>query len=754
MLRAGLSLAALSVIACASCSPDRTAVELEAIDLLALHQTGNARAETTTLPLHGEDRALHFRRGWAAPVRFGDRFLVPAIAAEAELGLLIVNPEGQNLAFDVSLRGPQPAPAKQEVSVFIGERLLSKVALAADAVTPVSVDLPARLLVRGDNRIRFVFAEVLANPDFATAVVSNLVFPSVAAYFSNLRLKGPDAAGPGAAGPGAAPQPAFQPSADDATLRQHGPSYVEHALRLVGGAYLDVGGAVHGDGGMAVIEWRRESQPAWRKLGTFRSGFQKRFRLKIDDGEIGQVRLTVPRGDCTWSAIRLSGVAVEPRHACLQRPAAGFRHVVFMVLDALRSDMLAAGGNRQGLTPTLDRLAQRAVVFDNVTSAAALTPASIYSYFTGENPYSRSLVPDYDNNAGARPTLTGASFELAAAFAAAGYRTVNIAGNFYCKADYGLLASFGEEHFIWPDVAENDRSPRTSAMDQGPVLKTIEEMAASDRPVMLYLHYLPPHLPYTPPEGYRGFLTGDTSARVAEFPSRLGWLYEFSLADPNDPQIQAVFDQYKENVHYADALVGEVIAALDQRNLLKDTLVLVTADHGEAFFEHGRFKHSSTVYDEMIRVPLLFLHPSLARRTVSEHVGLIDLVPTLVELCGLPSEGNRFEGRSLWPLLMGESSGCEDRWYFSIAAEKGTHFGFRTDKLKYIYAALSDQLYDLEADPRETRSIHETSPLLAAWLRQRGHLGMAGSVQHGVAGAGGELDENRLRNLRDLGYIR
>lgn len=749
MARKALSLATLSLLILGSCSPDRVPVDLNAVDLVALYQTGNARSETTMLAAPGEARALHFPEGWSPPIRHENREWAAALFQEADLAFTVVNVDDKRLEFDVSLRGPQRAPETQQVSAFLGERLLRTITLEAGVDTHVELELPAELLVRGENRLKLTFAEVLVNPDFATAVISNFVFPSIAAYFSNLRLL--PAQGESAPQANTA---VFQYSAEDAILRQQGPSYVEHAFRLAKGAHLAVAGTASGDGGAVIVEFRREGRPGWRRLGKVSGSFHKRFRLEVDDGEIGQIRLTVPKGECAWSSLQLSGIAEVPRYEYVDRPALGFRHVIILVLDALRRDMLAFGGDRQNLTPNLNRLAENAVVFDNTTSAAALTPPSVYSYFTGENPYSTILMPDYENNTEARPVMAGASFELAAAFSAAGYRTVNISGNFYLKPDHALARSFGEEHFIWPDVAENEKSPRTSGMDQGPVLKVIGEMARSEAPVMLYLHYLPPHLPYNPPEGFRGFLTGNTASRTPEFPSRLNWLYEYGQAKAVDPQVQGVFNQYKENVHYADALVGEVFEALTREKLDKETLVIVIADHGEAFFEHGKFKHSATVFDEMIRVPLMFIHPSLSHGTVSEHVGLIDLVPTLVELFDLPCTGNRFEGRSLWPLLMREGGTWEDRWYFSVAAEKGTQFGYRTGKLKYIYASLRDHLYDLEADPGELHSIHDSTPLLAAWLRQKGQIRILNSNQRQIDAGPGGVDENRLRNLRDLGYIR
>jgi arylsulfatase A-like enzyme len=749
MTRSGVWLAIPLLVSLTSCSPEPRPANLEALDLVALYSTGSTCSETTTFASQGEERPLRYREGWSTPTRFRDKEWVAAISNEAALGFIVVNVSKKWLEFDLSLRGPQAAPASQEISVFVGQHLLTRLKLDAETDLPVRLEMPPDMLVRGENHVRFTFTELLSNPAFPTAVVSNSVYPSVAAYFSTIRLVGPETSS------GTTEQtPAFLHSPTEGTLRQTGPSYMEHAFRLVHGASLDITGVVRGNHADAILECRSESAPHWRKLGTMRGDFQKRFRLPVTDGDIGQLRLTVPAGECAWSVIRLNGLAPEPTYEYVDRPKPAFKHLVFIVLDALRSDMLASAGDRQNLTPNLNRLATGAVVFSNATSASSFTPASVFSYFTGENPYSKKLLPEQAQSGDTAPVIRDATFDLIAAFAAAGYRTVNITGNFYLKASYGLGISFREEHFIWPEVAEDDRSPRTSTMDQEPVLKTIEEMASSNEPVMLYLHYLPPHLPYNPPQEYRGFLMGDNTSRVAEFPSRLSWLYEYGYADASQPPVQRVFDEYKENVHYGDALVGEVFDALAKGHLLEATLVIVIGDHGEAFLEHGKFKHSSTVFDEMIRVPLMFIHPSLSPGTAPEHVGLIDLTPTLVELFDLACTGNRFEGRSLWPLLMREPVKWEDRWYFSLAAEGGTHFGYRTGKLKYIFFSMRDHLFDLASDPQERHSVDDASPLLTAWLRQKGQLQILTRNPEQVVPRGVDENGNPLRDLRDLGYIK
>ncbi len=772
----------MALLVLASCASEPTPADLETIDLIAVYQTAARSPETRTFALQGSERALRFPSGWADPVFHDRRQWMPAIAQEAVLAFTVVNVSPKRLAFDLSLRGPQKAPESQEVSAYIGEHLLTTWTLDAETqpLVVVALELPPALLTPGENRVRFAFRAVRPNPDFPTPVVSNTVFPRVAAYFGSIRLveaENPD--DPGVQGPVCAH------SLPEGLLRQRGPSLMEYTFKLVRGANLEIAGSTAGEQNPVMLEFRTESAPAWKEITTVRGEFRDRFTLPVDKDEIGQLRLTVTGGECAWSTLRLNGLERQPQYTYTDRPQPEFKHLVFVVLDALRSDMLASGGDRQDLTPNLNRLADQALVFDNVTAAASYTPTSVYSYFTGENPYSNKLRPEHPLSGGPSPVIREAGFDLAAAFDSAGYRTINIAGNDYLKASFGLTISFGEEHFIWPNVAEGDTSPRTSTMDQQPVMTAIAEMAQGTGPVALYVHYLPPHVPYNPPAEYRGFLTGDSSSRLGQFPSRLTWLYQYGFADAGHPEVQEVFGQYKENARYADALFGEVYDALTRHGLLDDTLIIVTGDHGEAFLEHGKFKHVSTVFDEMIRVPLMFIHPSLPRGVVSRHVGLVDLTPTLVELFDLPCAGNRFEGRSLWPLVTGEDVAWEDRWYFTVAADdQGPHFGYRTDERKYIFSASQSHLYDLSADPGERNSIHDTDPLLTSWLRQRGLIrileknpvqmspdvmgpdgmgpdGMSpdgmtpdGMGPDGMSPDGIAVDKDQLRNLKDLGYIK
>jgi arylsulfatase A-like enzyme len=172
--------------------------------------------------------------------------------------------------------------------------------------------------------------------------------------------------------------------------------------------------------------------------------------------------------------------------------------------------------------------------------------------------------------------------------------------------------------------------------------------AAGDRrPFLLYLQYMEPHGPYEPPEPFRSrFLRGSGDAQAAHRKHLASYYAQLS-----DEEVELLESLYDAEVASLDAGLAELFAGLKRLDLLRDTLVVVTADHGEAFYEHGLLGHGSTLFEESIRVPLIVVGPGVAaQHTVSEPVRLLDVAPTLLEMLALPPEP-RFEGRSLVPLL-------------------------------------------------------------------------------------------------------
>jgi arylsulfatase A-like enzyme len=277
-----------------------------------------------------------------------------------------------------------------------------------------------------------------------------------------------------------------------------------------------------------------------------------------------------------------------------------------------------------------------------------------------------------------------------------------------------------------------------------------------DAPFLAWLHLLDPHDPYQPPAAWRGPLRPDQRSYFAPKdqvgdPSVID--LQNGLAIGLDDAFWAhVRELYDGEVHYVDASIGRILDALEARGLDANTLVVITADHGEEFLDHGSYYHGQSVYEELIRVPLIFIGPRVkSGRVIRSRVSCIDLVPTLEAYTGLDVDSAQND-RSLLPYLTGDGPSPRPR---DILAE-GTNTGeprralvAGDDKLIFHVLTGRAELYDLAADPLERRDIAALKPDLVAALRGR---------LDAISSEKGPLhpradDTKMVHDLRALGYV-
>jgi len=180
-----------------------------------------------------------------------------------------------------------------------------------------------------------------------------------------------------------------------------------------------------------------------------------------------------------------------------------------------------------------------------------------------------------------------------------------------------------------------------------------------------FLHTYDVHCPYDPPPPYRDRFSSE-GAEAIEVAGRCG-NPDFNAMQLTAGQARFLSDRYDEDVRRVDDALGVLFAAFDELDLWKDTVVIVTSDHGEEFLEHGQIGHERTVGREVLAVPLLVAVPGIAPRVVDQAVGLADIVPTVLELAGEERSG-RLDGRSLVPLLEGTSDTGRPEWVLSDLA--------------------------------------------------------------------------------------
>ena len=449
-------------------------------------------------------------------------------------------------------------------------------------------------------------------------------------------------------------------------------------------------------------------------------------------------------------ARRSGGTAVRQSDDLLAPPRSGRlagRDVIFVILDAARADAFEEG---YGLaTPHVDALAAEGTRFTRAWAPAPWTGQTIPALLTGWHPSAIGAEVWSSQIPAPIPTLPELLHEH-------GYFTVLWSQHVLYEGNESLRRGFESSTEVsgWRDAFANRR-----------VLPEPHELFVDDRPTFALIHLLPPHTPYSPPEPFLGSLTtwfeGKFKVDVAAL-DRLSGRTDTNLSAAD---VRYARGRYDENVMFADHLVGTLLHTIPAAGRYENALIAVFSDHGEGFFEHGRFLHSPTLYDEFLRLPLIVKWPQRSgfADVVTQPGSLIDLAPTLFDGLGLSDDRARFHGRSLLPLvfdgaslhrnLFAETRGTgapSGRVNPSYALQSGLHKVILTEKSGVT------ELYDLGSDPGEQVDINSTESLRARLLLQELLLQRYRN-QVALAEAGGQhvapLDPDVVRRLSALGYF-
>lgn len=467
-----------------------------------------------------------------------------------------------------------------------------------------------------------------------------------------------------------------------------------------------------------------------------------------------------------WGALVVSA-SVLPGCAKPERAVPPGPSVLLVSIDSLRADFLGTYGRPVGLSPVLDRLARDGAIFPITVSSTSWTLPAHASLLT-------SLYNPVHRVAYGSP-LDPARITLAEELQAAGYRTAAFVTGPWMNRSFGLSQGF--ETYRNTSVLENrsfrDGDP-TRPIPEAHLAshseETGEEIAAravawldenGDRPFFLFLHFWDVHYDYEPPPpfdtlfdpDYRGSVDGRDF--IANQEIRAGM-------DPRD--LQHVRALYEGEIRFTDRNLGRVIAHLEAQGLLDRTLVVVTADHGDEFFEHGLKGHNQSLYDEVVLVPLVLRWPQgVPRGAVAPGMArLIDVYPTILDLLGL-APGREAMGRSLRGAIEGEPEGDTTAFCDLFLLREHRYEALRTPNAKAIRKIEDDltrhAVFDLLRDPRERSALNGPPGSPPALLQ--GDLDAAsrrlerlGDALPGQGGAPVRLREDEERLLRELGYIR
>jgi arylsulfatase len=422
--------------------------------------------------------------------------------------------------------------------------------------------------------------------------------------------------------------------------------------------------------------------------------------------------------------------------------------VVLVVVDTLRQDRVGCYGSEPDTTPHLDALAAEGVRFDNAYATAPWTSPSVASILTGLLPSAHGLVA-------ARTGIADGIETLAEMLRAEGYATGGVVSNPHLKRVFAFDQGF--DHWA-QDQAQDHRTVSTPEVTRQ-ATEMIDRMAASGRPFFLFVLYFDPHYDYVPHPEY-GFATPTDAGRISGTEHMLE-LRELA-PDMTPDEIGYIRDVYDEEVRFTDEGIGSLLTALRGAGVYENTAIVVTADHGEEFLERDWLGHCRTLYDELVKVPLIVRPPGpAAPRVVDTPISLVSVVPTLREVAGLAPAAPGVDAPSLLSLCAGESPPswppvfCEVDFVLPADPAQQAHKrALIQDGFKLVIDDATGviELYDLARDPGERDDLAEARPELVA-----SHLAVLESVhaaarENAAAGREVELTDDERAALEALGY--
>lgn len=404
-------------------------------------------------------------------------------------------------------------------------------------------------------------------------------------------------------------------------------------------------------------------------------------------------------------------------HQALGSPSATSRtrqqpprpNVILISVDTLRADHLGTYGYDSPTSPRIDAFAKEGVVFEN---AMAPTPATLPSHttlFTGLSPGTHGILTNRRRRA-APGLLT-----MAELLRSGGLRTASINDGAYLGRGFGLDQGFQFFDTI-PDAVAETRTVATTLSDRAK--KALAWLDASPPgEFFLFVHSYEVHIPLTPPTqalarfpvdpGYEGPI-GDSIL----LPQWYRWTN--AISDPADarPWIRI----YDAAIRSADEGLAEFLAGLRERGLYEDSLIILLSDHGEELGERTGFSlHGKTLFDEVLRIPLIIKFPggAFAGRRVRNQVRLMDVMPTVLQVLGLPIPEN-LEGRSLLPSIERPD---RDGIRPAIARVGSEQLSIRLPPWKLYREDETTKLFHLDRDPGELRDLAADNPSVLDSLR-------------------------------------
>ncbi len=396
-------------------------------------------------------------------------------------------------------------------------------------------------------------------------------------------------------------------------------------------------------------------------------------------------------------------------------------NVVIITLDTTRADRIGIYGYKPARTPNIDAIARKGVRFENAYTPVPLTLPSHCSIFTGTIP----LYHNVRNNG--RYRLPEEIDTLAEMLRRLGFVTAAFVSSFTVDSRFGLDQGFDTYNDNLPvkkGLVKTYHSERPAELVFEDFTSWFETFSRKNKKFFAWVHFFDPHMPYSPPEPFK---------------TRFKKPYDGEIA-------------------YMDVYVGRIIDLLEEKQVLRNTLIVIAGDHGEAFGEHGEFGHMMFCYEENLRVPLIFYCSSRlpGNKKIVSRVNLTDILPTILHFLDI-TVPSHLDGMSLLPLIKGKT--IEERVFYVESLFPQESLGCAPVKglIKGDYKFIDlpkPELYNLQKDPREKENLFfkknaaakKLKHILSRFIKQYDPLTLTSK-------SGRKLSPEEERKLKSLGYF-
>jgi arylsulfatase A-like enzyme len=431
------------------------------------------------------------------------------------------------------------------------------------------------------------------------------------------------------------------------------------------------------------------------------------------------------------------------------------KNLVVIVVDTLRYDHLGTYGYARDTSPSIDTLAADAIRFERAYSVAPWTQPAVASLLTGLYPQSHGVEK-------IKAVLPDAHRTLAEILAERGYATRAVVSHLILGARFGFQQGF--EAFD-SSQGKGERHISTAGVTQR-ALAYLDEPALAEKPFFLFVHYFDPHfsyqdhrsVPYAKQKQVGRVRAGETINRLQAIDPRM-----------NAQELQHLRDLYDEEIHHTDAGIGRVLEKLRSRGFYDDSVIVMTSDHGEEFYERDFLGHTHTLHDELLRVPYILRLPGGAHSgaRVEEPVSTVSMPATVLDALGIDPDPFGFQRASVLPLVFDDAPGdwppvfadVDYEFDLVLPAAKRRSANMRAivrGPLKLIHDRELDryELYDLSDDPGETRDLSAERPdLLREMQRELDAMTALAKARATGAAETEALSEAEEQMLEKLGYL-